>query len=131
MRAAGRAALLALVLAGLGPEPARAAELVLFETPTCPWCIKFHREVGGRYAGTVAGRLLPLRRVDVTKPRPADLRVLGSVRSIPTFIIVDCGREAARITGYSTEPSFWSELTTVVNRLKAAGGLDDRCPGGG
>ncbi|MBC7905363.1 MAG: hypothetical protein H7Y60_01275 [Rhodospirillaceae bacterium] len=116
MRAA--AGLLALLIVA---TPARAAELVLYETHACAWCIKWHRDVGARYADTKAGHLLPLRRVDMFKPLPADLAAIPQIAATPTFVVVDCGREVGRVVGYSTEAVFWDELADVVNGWRRCG----------
>ncbi|MBC7954026.1 MAG: hypothetical protein H7Z12_19685 [Rhodospirillaceae bacterium] len=119
MRAVGLLVLAVL----LSVSPAWAAELVLFETPTCPWCIKWHRDIGVRYDNTKAGHLLPLRRVDMLKPLPADIAALPHVASIPTFVIVQCGQEVGRVVGYSSEASFWRELAEALNEA----GQPDGC----
>lgn len=124
MRAAGPAALLALILAAA--SPASAAELVLYETDACAWCIKWHRDIGVRYANTKAGHLLPLRRVDMLRPLPADLAAIPHISLTPTFVIVECGHEVGRVVGYNTEPSFWRELAREVNRWQD-GGTADQC----
>lgn len=111
-----------LVLALLAAFPARAAELVLFETPNCPWCIKWHRDIGARYDNTKAGHLLPLRRVDMFKPLPAEIAALPRVAAIPTFVIVECGQEVGRVVGYSTEASFWSALADALNEARQPNG---------
>lgn len=112
MRAAGLAAFLAVLMVAL---PAPAAELVLYETDTCAWCIKWHRDIGHRYANTKAGHLLPLRRVDMMKPLPADLAAIAHISSTPTFVLVECGREVGRVVGYGGEGAFWRKLADAVN----------------
>ncbi len=99
--------------------PVQAAELVLYETSSCAWCIRWHKDIGGRYADTKAARLLPLRRVDMLKPTPPDLRGIDRPHATPTFVIVECGREHGRIVGYSLESRFWSQLADAVNEWKA------------
>lgn len=128
MRAAGLAAFLVLAgAAAFEAAPVRAAELVVFETETCPWCIRWNRDVGGQYGGTRAGALMPLRQVDPGQPLPADLKTIDAVRSIPTFVVMDCGREIGRIVGYRGAAAFWEALAGLVSRMRAAGG--PRCPG--
>ena len=40
----------------------RAAELVMFEEPNCPWCRRWHAEIGPAYSLTAEWRAAPLRR---------------------------------------------------------------------
>ncbi|MBX9635786.1 MAG: hypothetical protein K2X44_12455 [Magnetospirillum sp.] len=124
MRRAGRAALLVLMVAAA--FPVQAAQLVLYETQSCPWCKRWQRDIGGRYAETKAGHLLPLRRVDMQKPLPADLAAIPHVAAIPTFVLVQCGREVGRVVGYSNEATFWNALADVVNDWQDRGAAD-RC----
>ena len=100
---------------------ARAAELVMFETQGCPWCVKWHRELGAIYPKSDEGRLLPLRVVDVRAVRPKDLRGIKAIKYSPTFVAVECGREVGRIVGYQGDETFWGELGAIVERLRKEG----------
>jgi thioredoxin-related protein len=110
-------AMLAAVLA-LAAGAAAAAELLMFDSPTCPWCLKWHREIGPVYAQTDEGRLLPLRRVDLARARPQDLAGLEPVKATPTFVVLSCGREIGRIVGYGGEDAFYGELDAIIARMK-------------
>ncbi len=96
---------------------ARGAELVVFETVGCPYCIKWQREVGKIYHLTDEGKLLPLRRVEVAKPIPADLKHIPNVKLTPTFVVVHNGRELGRILGYIGEEQFWGLLGEIMKML--------------
>ncbi len=48
------------VVAG-GTTAAVAAELVMFESPGCPWCARWHAEVGPGYGRSDEGKRAPLR----------------------------------------------------------------------
>jgi hypothetical protein len=121
MRMAGASpAAVALALIGWAGSAA-AAELAMFETATCPWCLKWHREVGPVYDRTDEGRLLPLRRVDMMRPPPAPLAGIVGVKYSPTFVVLDCRGEAGRIVGYGGEAEFYGELAAIIARMKAAG----------
>ncbi|MBI5164268.1 MAG: thioredoxin family protein [Magnetospirillum sp.] len=111
LRQAAAALALASVLAG----PAVAAELVMFETEGCPWCLKWHREVGPVYARTDEGRRLPLRRVDLRKTPPS----VADVRISPTFVVLSCGGEVERIVGYNDAESFWGQVSVAAQRVTA------------
>lgn len=101
---------------------ARAAELVMFESPLCEWCEAWHAEIGPIYPKTREGRIAPLRRVDIHAPRPADLRFVRGVRFTPTFVLVHGGREVGRITGYMGEDFFWGLLDELLQRLSSDAG---------
>ena len=100
-----------------GPAPARAAELVMFEEVGCPWCIRWHEEVGPAYARSAEGKRAPLRVVDIHAKRPADLTGVSGVRATPTFVLMDEGREIGRVTGYPGADFFWGMLTDLMRRL--------------
>lgn len=114
-------ATLALALAVLlgAPDGARAAELVLFETPGCPFCIAWDAEVGVIYDKTAEGLIAPLRRLDIGDPRPPELAALPDIMYTPTFVLMEDGREVGRIVGYPGEAHFWGLLGTLLARLPA------------
>jgi hypothetical protein len=100
---------LALPACGL-MDRAQAAELIMFERAGCYWCARWNREVGPVYDKTPEGRKAPLRRVDLDKGQPTDLKLDPAVYFTPTFVVMDKGREVARILGYSSDMMFWGLL---------------------
>lgn len=98
--------------------PAAAAELVMFEAVGCPWCKQWNEEVGIGYDKSEEAKVLPLRRVDMKAPFPADLKHIGGIVYSPTFVVIDQGREIGRIQGYPGEENFWWMLDTLVQRLQ-------------
>ncbi|MHA1152193.1 MAG: thioredoxin family protein [Alphaproteobacteria bacterium] len=104
------------------PGSAQAAELVMFETLGCPWCMAWDREVGGIYHKTAEGRTAPLRRLDIGDPRPPELAALPDIVYTPTFVLMDGGREVGRIVGYPGENLFWGLLDEMFQRLPVAAG---------
>ncbi len=112
---------LALLFAALG-ERAQAAELVMFETLGCLWCMAWDKEVGVIYHKTAEGRTAPLRRLDIGDPRPPELAALPDIRYTPTFVLMDGERELGRIVGYPGEDLFWGLLGEMIQRLPAAAG---------
>ena len=109
---------LALLLAALG-ERAQAAELVMFETLGCPWCMAWDKEVGVIYHKTAEGRIAPLRRLDIGDPRPPELAALPGIMYTPTFVLMDGRREVGRILGYPGEDHFWGLLDELLQRVPA------------
>lgn len=103
--AAGLAAVLAL--------PALAAELVMVEQHGCEWCARWNEEIAPIYPKTAEGAFAPLRRVDL-RAIPADLETARRVVFTPTFLIVEDGRELARLEGYPGEDFFWPLLEKLL-----------------
>lgn len=94
-----------------------AAELIMLERPGCAWCARWNREVAPIYPLTEEGRRAPLRRVDVTRPWPADLGNIEDDFYTPTFIVVEDGREVARLRGYPGDNFFWPLLGEMLGKL--------------
>lgn len=110
---------LALILTlALAPAQADAAELLLFETDGCYWCDLWKDEVGDYYHKTREGSIAPLRIVDMDEDIPADLAFVGPVRASPTFVLIDRGRELARIVGYAGEDGFWTLMDRALERIR-------------
>ncbi len=101
---------------------ARAAELVMFESPYCEWCEAWDQDVGVVYHKTEEGRLAPLRRVQQHAPLAEDLGAVRAIVYTPTFVLVDRGREVGRITGYPGEDHFWGLLGVLLRQLATSPG---------
>lgn len=104
----------------VAPAVARADALVMFEQVGCPYCAQWNRDVGSVYAKTDEGKLLPLVRVDLHAKRSAALDHIGGLRYTPTFVVVHCGREFSRITGYLGDEQFWGLIDASLRSLKEA-----------
>lgn len=125
-------ALLALLaLLGSGVVPVAAAELVMFTREGCPWCARFEREVAPAYHLTDEGKRAPLRRVEL-RPGGSTLAGLAApVIAAPTFVLIEDGQEAGRITGYQGDDAFWgllgkmlADMPGPIHRSGAAAKLD-------
>lgn len=111
------------MLAGVATQ-AGAAELVMFETPACPWCAAWDREIGAIYEKTEEGRRAPLRRIDMSAPRPEGLEQVKGVTYSPTFVLMAEGAEVGRIVGYPGEDFFWPMLQGLLAKLAEASNGD-------
>jgi thioredoxin-related protein len=109
--------LLAALLAMTCPFAAVAAELVMFERAGCSWCAAFNREIAPVFAKTSEGARAPLRRVDIRRPIPTDLKFIVRERITPIFVLVEDGHEIGRIRGYPGEDHFWGLLGALLDRL--------------
>ncbi len=101
----------------LGGTRALAAELIMVEAGGCHWCEVWDEEIGVIYHRTSAGKIAPLRRVDLHKKLPEDLNFLKQLAFSPTFIVVNKGVEVGRITGYPGESFFWGQLEIILKKL--------------
>ena len=94
--------------------PAWAAELVMVEEDGCFWCARWNREISEIYPKSPEGQSAPLRRVDLHGALPSDLTFAAPLTFTPTFVLVDEGREVARIEGYPGEDFFWGLLGRML-----------------
>ena len=110
----GLVLLISLVSAGAG-----AAELLYFFSPACGYCRAFDQDVATIYPKTDAGRIAPLRRIEVDPDsfQPVDSSVPFDPGTVPTFILTDDGREIARLTGYSGDELFWMSMQRMLDML--------------
>ncbi|MGL5114682.1 MAG: thioredoxin fold domain-containing protein [Beijerinckiaceae bacterium] len=102
----------------LTPAMATASglSLLMFERRGCPWCRRWHAEVGPIYPKTETGRRAPLSRIDLDLDRVDVLKLAEPVRFTPTFVLMRNGEEAARITGYHDDGAFWGLLDAMLER---------------
>ena len=93
--------------------PAWAAELVMVEQAGCEWCARWDEEIAPIYPKTAEGKHAPLRRVDL-RNLPYDLQLSRRVMFTPTFLVVEDGKEQARLEGYPGEDFFWPLLADLL-----------------
>lgn len=97
-------------------------ELVMVEQHGCHWCAQWDAAVGPIYPKTPEGEFAPLRRIDLRAPVPEDLDLASRAVFTPTFILVEDGRELARMEGYPGEELFWWGLTSLLRDNTDYGG---------
>jgi len=108
-------ALCALPLTAMG---ASALELIMYDKEGCVWCARFDRDIGRNYQRSEAGRIAPLRRIDIRDQHRSGVELDEPVIYTPTFVLSDDdGVEVGRITGYQGEGEFWGRLDALLNRL--------------
>src|SRR5271166_56492 len=78
---------------GSGAAGANAAELAVFNSAHCPYCVAWEREIGRNYPTTDEGQKAPMRRLDIDARRPADFPTIREVDVTPTFVLIDQGHE--------------------------------------
>ena len=112
-----RAWLVGFMLVWAGMVPGHAAELVMYERPGCPWCVRWHKEVGSIYPKTPEGARAPLKAVMLDRQSQAAYRLKEPVFYTPTFVLVEKGEEIGRITGYMGDDAFWSLMKMLAGKL--------------
>jgi hypothetical protein len=111
--------LLSTALIGFGFS-AQAAELIMVEEPGCAWCAKWESELGDIYPKTAEGKYAPLRKVVLHDLKRSDgqerLGVIPTTPVVftPTFLLVEDGKEIARLQGYPGEDFFWGLLEQML-----------------
>ena len=105
--------------ANLMPVTARAAELVMFESAGCIYCQRWERDVGRLYDKTAEAKILPLRRIDISRQSVSGVTLSEPVHYTPTFVVVDQGREVGRIEGFINDGSFWGLLDELATKIVA------------
>ena len=104
-----------VILALLGTAlPALSAELVMYRRAGCPYCLTWDREIGPIYPKTEVGQKLPLRQVHLDRGKDTSVVLKSPIRFTPTFVIVEHGKETARIEGYPGEFFFWGVLEKLL-----------------
>jgi len=94
--------------------PALSAELVMFRSAGCPYCLAWDREIGAVYPKTEIGKTLPLRQVQIDRGKDTSVELKSPIRYTPTFVLVEGGKEKARIEGYPGEFFFWGVLEKLL-----------------
>lgn len=103
-----------LVVGGWMTSPVHSAELVMIESDSCEWCEAWHEKIGPIYPKTAEGKFAPLRRIDIAADLPKELAKLRPASYTPTFVVMNNGREIARILGYPGEDFFWGLLKEAL-----------------
>lgn len=106
-------------------QKVQAAELVMFETDGCPWCLRWHQEIGPGYPRSEEGRRAPLRVLKSgDHAATVGIALTAPVTLSPTFVLVDKGREVGRIVGYPGSEFFYGLLAPLLRKLDKAAAAD-------
>ena len=110
---AGRTAVDALAV---GRPPAR--ELLVFERSDCTYCRVFRQDVLPYYRQAVAGDVVPLRFVDLSRATSGEFSLKGRIDAVPTVVLMKNGNEAGRIVGYWGRDAFFRLLSHMLARME-------------
>lgn len=109
-------AALAIALTTFYVHTASAAQLVYVEWKDCGYCKIFNRQMVWAYGSSAVGKRVPLRRVDILRRWPADLKQVNRPSYTPVFILVENGREVGRFDGYTNPQGFKQNLQRLLLR---------------
>lgn len=101
------------VMAGLQPQPSSTAhrqpslddgevwKLVVYETASCGWCVRFRKDVAPAYRESRYQKLAPLTYVGLDRPQTHTFKLSGRISVTPIVVLVDAdGKEINRLQGY-------------------------------
>lgn len=111
-----------LLVGLLRPALANGLELLMFEQPGCVYCLRWHEEIGPKFALTDEGKAAPLRLLQLRSPLPEGIQLVSRPAFTPTFVLLRDGRETGRLEGYPGEDFFWPMLADLI----AKAGTPDR-----
>lgn len=100
----------------LGAAAPASAEmrLFMFEIAECEACDQFHAETLQDYWNSEASRTLPLTIVDLNALGTAAQPLRTPIDVVPTFVVMQDGREVARLSGYPGKQAFEAGIAAVL-----------------
>lgn len=91
--------------------------LLMIESPTCPYCRAFFRDLAPVYARSPEGRAVPLTPSRLGASLPEGVVLASPALVTPTFILLGPdGAELGRLIGYGGPEMFWSQLDRMLGR---------------
>jgi hypothetical protein len=113
----GHFAAIAALWVTIAAASAQSTELIMFEAPGCPWCKRWHAEVGPGYPKSDEGQRAPLRVLPIEKVSEAGATLSKPISASPTFVLIDRGKEVGRIVGYPGADFFWPLLAELLAKM--------------
>ena len=110
-------AILFLAMNLLASTVTAETQLMMVEEDSCPWCQRWHAEVGDVYNITDEGKIAPLLMHDIHTNVPEGIILNSPPQYTPTFILLVDGTEVSRIEGYPGEDFFWGLLGMMLGNL--------------
>jgi len=90
----------------------------MVDADDCPYCARFHAEIGPAYPNTTEGKLAPLQVLNVKNEWPKAYKHIEQANITPTFILIDKGKEVDRLEGYPGEDYFWFLLNGMLDKIE-------------
>ena len=111
-------AMLAFALSAMLFSAARAETiLIMFEAQGCPYCELWKVQIGPIYPKTEEAQIAPLLIMDIDDPLPEGVTIVFDPIYTPTFVLINDGKEVARLVGYPGEDFFWGLLNRMISKL--------------
>lgn len=89
-------------------------ELIVFETDNCIYCGLFRRDVLPDYLKSKRAAEVPMRFVDVAHMGALEPALSGPLTVVPTVVLMNEGREVARIAGYTGPENFFHMVSHML-----------------
>lgn len=108
--------------ADAAPPISDRPRLLVFESATCGWCVRFRKDAAPAYEISRFDTLAPLHYIDIKDQKRSGYRLKSWISATPTFVLVDTsGTEVARLRGYPGSASrFLPEVETMLEKLASA-----------
>lgn len=100
-----------------GALTADSRELVVFEIDGCTYCELFRQDVLPGYLASPRSRTVPIRFVNAERVDLKRLPLASPVDTVPTIVLVENGREAGRITGYTGPENFFRLVSHLLGPI--------------
>lgn len=100
-----------------GALTADSRELVVFEVDGCTYCELFRQDVLPGYLASPRSRTVPIRFVNAERVDLKRLPLASPVDTVPTVVLVENGREAGRITGYTGPENFFRLVSHLLGPI--------------
>lgn len=100
------------------PASASRLELVVFEVRSCLICSLVHQHIHPLYQQSPQSRTAPMRFVDLNEVDEKALGLTTPITTVPTIVLMEEGREVARLTGYTGPEIFFQALGAMLARAE-------------
>jgi thioredoxin-related protein len=94
----------------------RSVELLVFEHRDCVYCRVFRSDTLPRYRESENASKAPIRFVSIEHTDTTNLKLSGAIQMVPTFVLMQDGREVGRIAGYWAPDNFFKMLSNLMLR---------------
>lgn len=93
-----------------------SVELLVFEHRDCVYCRVFRADTLPRYKESENAVKAPIRFVSIEHTSTDNLKLNGAIQMVPTFVLMQDGREVGRIAGYWAPDNFFKMLSNLMLR---------------
>lgn len=112
------AATASIVVETIGKKIEHNFELIMFSTSLCDHCAVFDQETGKIYKNNSLNKKVPLIKVNIDEYGTGKYHLRQPIEVVPTFIVMDNGKEVARLNGLVDKFLFMSFIRDAVFQEK-------------